>query len=130
MEDKICLDSDFLVNFLRNKQEEADYIIKHEHRVLLATTQINLFELYYGAYKSGRMENVLKIEELQHRLKILNLSKVAVKKAGELLAILERQGQPIEFRDLLIGCIAQVEGFCLKTNNKRHFERIPELLLK
>ncbi len=130
VEDKICLDTDILVNFLRNKQEEADYIAQHEQRVLLATTQLNLFELYYGAYKSKRMENVLKLEELQYRLKILNLSKAAVKKAGELLALLERQGQPIEFRDLLIGCIAQTEGFCLKTNNKKHFERIPELLLR
>lgn len=130
VEDKICLDTDFLVNFLRNKPEEADYIAQHEQRMLLATTQINLFELYYGAYKSKRIENVLQLEELQHRLKILNLSKAAVKKAGELLAILEQQGRPIEFRDLLIGCIAQVEGFCLKTNNRKHFERIPELLLK
>ena len=53
MEDKICLDTDFLVNFLRNKKEEADFIKENEISKNLATTYINLFELYYGAYKSS-----------------------------------------------------------------------------
>ena len=65
MEDKICLDTDILVNFLRNKKEEVDYIQKHEGKVIFATTPINIFELYYGAYKSGRRENLMKLEELQ-----------------------------------------------------------------
>lgn len=129
MEDKICLESDFLVNFLRNKQWEAEYIKQHEESVVLATTIINLFELYYGAYKSGVEQNILKLEELQRRLRILNLSEEAARKAGQLLAQLEKNGKLIEFRDLLIGCIAQTEGYCLKTYKEKHFQRIPELKL-
>ena len=130
MEDKVCLDTDFLVNFLRNKSAEVHYVLENEHKVLLTTTFINLFELYYGAYKSKRKDNVMKVDELQHRLKILNLSLEAVRNAGEVVAELERNGNSIDFRDLLIGCIAKTEGFCLKTNNKKHFERIPELIVK
>ena len=130
MEDKVCLDTDVLVNFLRNKQTEKEYIENHENSVLFSTTFINLFELYYGAYKSKQAKNVLQVEELQHRLRILNLSKEAVRKAGETMAALEVRGQTIEFRDLLIGCTAQVEGFCLKTNNVKHFTRIPGLSVK
>lgn len=130
LEDRICLDTDFLVNFLRDKIEELEYVKQHEGKVVFATTHINLFELYYGAYKSKSYKNVLKLEELQHRLRILNLSKDCVKNAGEILAGLEKQGEMIDFRDLLIGCIAKRENFCLKTNNKKHFQKIPELILK
>ncbi len=130
MEDKLCLDTDFLVNFLRNKPEEVEFIAAQETRVVLATTYINLFELYYGAYKSRRQENITALEELQHRLVVLNLTKEAVRKAGQLLASLEKKGDMIEFRDLLIGCIAETEGFCLKTNNKKHFQKIGALIVK
>ena len=130
VDDKICLDTDVLVNFLRNKKEETDFITKHEGNILFVTTYINLFELYYGAFKSSVPANVARVEELQHRLKILNLSKPAVEKAGRILANLERTGTPIDFRDLLIGCIAHTEGFCIKTRNKKHFERIEGLLVK
>jgi len=129
LEDKICLDTDFLVNFLRNKKEDVDFIVQKEQKVIFATTFINLFELYYGAYKSGSLANVLRVEELQHRLNILNLSNEAVKKAGQVLATLEKKGELIDFRDLLIGCVAETESFCLKTYNRKHFQRIPELVL-
>ena len=129
MEDKICLDTDILVNFLRNKKEEVDYIQKHEGKVIFATTSINIFELYYGAYKSGRRENLMKLEELQQRLRILPSSTEAMKKAGEILALLEKQGQPLDFRDLLIGSIALTEQFSLKSNNQKHFQRIPNIIL-
>lgn len=124
MEEKICLDTDFLVNFLRNKKEEVDFIIENDTKIL-ATTFINLFELYHGVYKYKEIKNNLfKLEELASRLIILNLSHDSVKKAGEIASELEKAGNPIEFRDLLIGCIAIKEEYSIKTNNKKHFERI------
>ena len=127
METQICLDTDFLVNFLRNKKEELEFIEQHETSTIFATTQINLFELYYGAYKSGVAENLLRLEELQQRLRILPASTEAMRKAGETLAALGKQGQPLDFRDLLIGNIALSVRFSLKSNNKKHFLRIPHL---
>ncbi len=127
MENQICLDTDFLVNFLRNKKEEVEFIKENEARVIFATTQINLFELYYGAYKSGVAENLLKLGDLQQRLRILPTSTEAMRKAGETLAAWGKQGQLLDFRDLLIGTIALTERFSLKTNNKKHFMRIPHL---
>lgn len=127
METKICLDTDFLVNFLRNKEEEVEFIRVHEGNTHLAVSMVTLFELYYGAYKSNVPHNVLQVEELQKRLILLHLSHEAVKKAGDVLATLERKGTAIEFRDLFIGVIAQTEGFSIKTYNKKHFLRIPGL---
>lgn len=129
METQICLDTDFLINFLRNKKEEVEFIEENETRTIFSTTSINLFELYYGAYKSGSTENLLKLEELQQRLRILPTSMEAMKKAGEILAVLEKKGQLLDFRDLLIGTIAITEKNSLKTLNKKHFLRIPHLIV-
>ena len=128
MENKICLDTDILVDFLRNKKETVDFIkyIEKNHR--LATTHINLFELHYGACKSARKERSLKaIEDLTKRLEILNLSIQSVEKAGELSAKFEKEGTPLDFRDLLIGTVALINNYPIKTNNKRHFSRIDGL---
>lgn len=128
MENKICLDTDFLVNFLRNSKEEAEFIKNNESDKDMATTYINLFELYYGAYKSREKDNNLKaISNLLNRLNILNLSDESVKKAGEILAKLEKEGKMIEFRDLFIGTIALVNKYAMKTKNIKHFNRIEEL---
>ena len=62
MENKICLDTDFLVNFLRNKKDKVDFIINNENQVVFTTTFITLFELFYGAHKSNREENVNKVK--------------------------------------------------------------------
>src|SRR3989338_6966145 len=106
MENKICLDTDFLVNFLRNGKEEIEFIRKNETDKILATTYINLFELYYGAYRSNKAESRLKaISSLLNRINILNLSDESVKKAGDVQAKLRERGEMIEFRDLFIGTI-------------------------
>lgn len=128
MDDKICLDTDFLVNFLRNKKEEVEFIKKNEIDKDLVTTHINLFELYYGAYKSTEKQNNLKaISLLLDRISILNFSNESVKKAGEILAKLEKEGKVIEFRDLFIGTIALVNNYSIKTKNIKHFDRIEGL---
>src|SRR3989339_1432151 len=97
MDSKICLDTDFLVNFLRNGKEEAEFIKENEVNKDLATTYINLFELYYGAYKSNKKNiNLKAISVLLSRINILNFSNESVQKAGEILAKLEREGKSIE----------------------------------
>ncbi len=128
MEDKICLDTDFLVDFLRNKKEAVEFIKDNEINKDLATTYINIFELYYGAYKSNkRQDNIKAITLLLNRIEVLDFSDGAVKKAGEVLAELEKEGKSIEFRDLFIGTIALVNNYSIKTNNVKHFERIEGL---
>ena len=128
MEDKICLDTDFLINFLRNKKDEVEFIKKNELNKDLATTYINVFELYYGAYKSSnKIENVKAVIILLNRLEILNLSNDSARKSAEVLAILEKEGKIIDFRDLLIGVIALVNNYSIKTNNIKHFNKIEGL---
>ena len=128
MERKICLDTDFLVNFLTNKKEEVDFVRENEASADFATTYLNLFELYYGAYRSKDSQNKLGIiPPLLSRINVLNLSDESVEKAGEIQAKLRQKGKMIKFRDLLIGTIALVNGYSIKTKNIKHFERIEGL---
>ena len=129
--DRICLDTTLLVDLLRNKPAAIQWVTGVERHAHLATTQINAFELYYGAHKStAPNQNLAATEKLLQRLTLLPMSRESALHAGELLARLEKQGKTIEFRDLFIGSIAMVEGFRLKTENKKHFERMSGLVLE
>ncbi len=126
--DKICLDTDFLVDALRGKKEAAGFLLANRDKAYFATTFITLFELYRGAFNSSRSEFELEaVRKLSERFELLNLSLSSVKLAGELMATLTRRGEAIEIRDLLIGTITVVNGFAIKTNNVKHFSRIPNL---
>ena len=128
VEDKICLDSDFLIDYLRNKEEAVKWI-KENINKNLATTTINIFELYYGEYKNGEETGILKLGKFLDNLTILNINPEIAKKSGENAAILEKQGKTLDFRDILIGTISTHYGYQLKTNNIKHFERIPDIKL-
>ncbi len=127
MED-ICLDTDLLVNFLRNDEDAVNYVEENELVNNLFTTHITLFELYYGAnLSSHKKQNIDAVDILTKRLGLLNLTERSVKKAGEISAELDKKGNMIDFRDLLIGTIALDKGIAIKTNNKKDFERIKGL---
>lgn len=128
MADKICIDSDVLINFLRNKEDTVAFIIENEEKHELATTDINAFELYHGAYVSEKStENVKQVDLLLERIIVLPYTTGIAKFSGELLAELKKEGKTIEFRDLFIGSIARANGYKLKTNNTKHFKRIKGL---
>ena len=126
--ENICLDTDILIGLLRDKQEAIAFIEANELANNLATTYINLFELYYGVMiSSSKEQNLAAVEKLSSRLRILNLSKSSVHEAGRIMAELTKEGNPVDFRDVFIGTIALTEGFSLKTNNLKHFKKIKNL---
>lgn len=93
-----------------------------------ATTVVNAFELFHGAYKSKQSSaNLSATRGLLGSLRLVDLSVKAAERAGEVLAQAQKSGQNIEIRDLLIGCIAREEGLSLLTHNVKHFQKIPGL---
>lgn len=125
MEDSICLDSDVLIDLLRDVPEAVKWVKENEDKYTLSTTMMNVFELYSGAYKSSDFKlKVEAVKELVAKLNILNLSLSNMQEAGKQYSRLESEGSKIEIRDVLIGSIALSEDVVLKTYNKKHFERI------
>ena len=127
MEDKICLDSDVLIDFLKNKKEIVDWIKEKEENFELTTTAINVFELYYGEYRKKSSIDIKELDKFFENIHIFDLTKEISKKAGGLASTLEKEGNIIEFRDILIAAISIENNLSLKTNNIKHFSRIKEL---
>jgi len=127
--ENICLDTNILIDFLRNKKEALDFVKEHEMKDALATTIINIFELYYGAFHSLSEKRKMAIQELQRRIKVLPFSTESAEMAAKIMVNLESSGNALDFRDLLIGVISLNNGFSLKTRNKKHFSKIPNLTL-
>ena len=125
---RIALDTDILIDILRKN----DLIIKRineieKESVIFATTIINSFELYYGAYKSKKKKNVELVRELLGRLNILNWEPSNSEIIGKNFYELEKIGKKIDYRDLFIGMIVLKNDYTLLTRNIKHFERIPNL---
>mgnify|MGYP001074428225 CR=1 FL=1 len=115
-----------LIDLLRGLDETVDFIGEMETKgYLLATTIVNAFELYHGAYKSRkREENLGSTKKLLKRLIVLRMSLRSAEDAGRIYAELETKGQPIGLKDALMGAIALTRGYALATRNVEPFQRI------
>ncbi|MAG02209.1 PIN domain nuclease [Candidatus Pacearchaeota archaeon] len=130
MGDSIIIDSDVLIDFLRKKPDVVKWFEDNKNKYDFTTTIVNVFELYTGAFKSFNSgDEIKKVSEFLKTMDIFDLTLDCAKEAGKQRANLEKQGNPLESRDILIGAIAITNNLLLKTNNKKHFERIEGLKL-
>ena len=124
--ENIVLDTDILIDFLRNKRKIVS-LIKNLKDENLATTAVNAFELFWGAYRTK--SQLQPVENLLNSILLLDTTKESMREAGRMAAILDSQGIPINVGDLLIAAICKVNNYAVATNNKKHFERIEGLRL-
>ena len=97
----------------------------------LAISSIVAHELYFGAYRSQKIEfNLETLRLLFADLVILELDREDARAAGEIRAMLARQGTPIGPYDVLIAGQARARGLTLVTSNLSEFRRIPGLKLE
>jgi predicted nucleic acid-binding protein len=128
LEEGLIVDTNILIDLLRKKDYAVSLIKKLEDEVELATSAINAFELYRGAYKSRNQEkNLASVKGLLNSLRMLNTDEDSMEMAGKITASLERDGNMMDIRDLLIASIALVNGFGVLTNNVGHFNKIKHL---
>jgi len=123
---KICLDTDFLVALLRNNREAVKKAAEFDAtQVETATTSMNAFEIYLGAYRSlDAQKNLKEAEALFESIPVLSLTKESSRKSSEVLSGLLKEGIPIDLRDAIIAGIALTESYILMTRNVGHFGRI------
>jgi tRNA(fMet)-specific endonuclease VapC len=126
---RVVLDTTIIVRHLRGLKEETRLIERLHYVSNLATTIVNAFEIYYGAYKSKESaKNVSAAKGFLEGLDdVLGLDENCVDLAGKIMADLESKGIGLDPRDVLIGAIASINGYPVITLNSRHFERISDL---
>jgi predicted nucleic acid-binding protein len=126
---RLVLDTDVIIEHLREKTGPS-LIGRLQDESALATTLINAFELYYGAYKSKNSRtNLASVKGFLSTITTLEFDEPSAERSGQVLAQLESKGLTIDSRDLFIGCISLAHGYPLLTLNRRHLERIPGLLV-
>ena len=127
---KYLLDTNICVYWLKgNELIEQKIISVGMDNVALSF--INVSELYYGAYKSQRIEsNLNMVRQLTEQLNVVESDEAICEIFGKLKAELEGAGAIIDDADLLIAACAKVHGLVLVTNNMKHFKRIKGLKLE
>jgi tRNA(fMet)-specific endonuclease VapC len=126
---RLVLDTDIIIDHLRGKGSSS-LVSRLQDECALATTHFNSFELYYGAHKSKNVRvNLASVKGFLSTVSVLEFDEPSAEKSGQVLAQLETKGLSIDPRNLFIGCISLAHGYPLLTNNHRHLDRIPELLV-
>ena len=123
------LDTDVCIEILRGNQAVIERRRASPDDVV--TTWITACELAYGAARSTRpRENRAVVDEFLSTMPIYGLDRGATRWFGELKAQLERGARTVADADLFIAAIALAQGAELVTGNRRHYGRIPDLVLE
>ncbi len=123
---RVCLDTDVLIDYLRKPSDEVKQLMESifERKLSACTTSINTFEIWLGAQLANKVELARDTADFLEQLEIVNFDYESSVDAGRVLADLRKRGEPIEIRDLFVGCICKVSGMPLVTRNLKHYRRI------
>ena len=128
---KWLLDTNAVIALVTRRSEPLLRRVEAAEPGALAVCSIVAHELYFGAYRSQKVEfNLETLRLLFTDLEILDLDREDARAAGEIRATLARRGTPIGPYDLLIAGQALARGLPLVTNNTAEFERIIGLRLE
>ena len=121
---KYCLDTDIVIDFLRNDEKIVDAINNLENEELYIT-YITLCELYKGVYLSNKQDYELKIiYDFINNIDLIDFNVEACDFFGSEYARLSKEGKMTQESDLMIASIAKVNDMVIITRNKKHFENI------
>ncbi len=120
------LDTNAVIAVLRDPGGTVAQRLRRQSPGDVAVSAVVLHELYWGAYRSTRVEhNLAQVDALA--FPVLDLDLDDAREAGRLRAELAAVGLPIGGYDLLIAGQARARGLIVVTANTREFERVAGL---
>lgn len=126
---KVFVDTSIIVDVDRGKQDVIDLCkqITSTNNGLISTVSVS--EILTGAYlRKDYKAAVKKAEKVLNQFRWVTLNAEVAKIVAELNAYLISKGQPIEYQDVAIAASFLMECCdVLLTENKNHFERLPNL---
>ena len=108
-----CLNTTFLIDLLRNDENALKKAKELDETGGAFTTEINVFELVYGIYRSKGLDQKLRLsqtEKLFSRLMVFPSNHAAALKGGEILGKLAKEGKELNILDGLTAAIALTHG--------------------
>jgi tRNA(fMet)-specific endonuclease VapC len=98
------------------------------HALYIST--VVLAELYYGAARHPRGPSIRQeIDDFVSRLTVIPWDETAADHYGHIRAAMEKEGTPIGAMNMMIAAHARSQGATLVSNNTRHFDKVPGLLI-
>ena len=123
------LDSDTCIGILRGRAEVVERRAADIDEI--ATTWVTASELFYGAAKSAKPEaNAVLVVRFLNTLPVLSPDLASARLFGEVKARLAAAGRIVADADLFIASVALSRSATLVTGNRKHYERIPGLVLE
>ena len=120
------LDSDFIINYLRAKEEATSILAKLPPESVFVSI-ISVGEILEGIYTRKDRKSALQFQEFITKVEVLNVDYVVVERFAALRALLRQKGNLLENFDLLIASTCLSHSLTLVTKNIAHFNRIPRL---
>lgn len=122
----MVIDTSVFIEFLRAKDKTETILFRIPEKTELYISSVTLYELLMGAVTPEK-NNDIKI--LTEDIPVLSFNEEVAQKASEIYHHLRKANKIIEFRDLFIASTALVADLPVKTLNKKHFGRIPDLTI-
>ena len=124
MSGRYLLDTNIVIALFANESAVTDRLREAEE---VFVPSIVLGELYYGACKSGRMEeNRLRIDDFAAKNAVLGCGTETARKYGEIKNGLWQKGHPIPENDIWIAAIAIQNDLTLVARDL-HFQEVDVL---
>ena len=121
-----CLDSTFLVDFLRNDKSAINKALEIKEEALV-TTSVNIFEVLLGIYrkKKNSEAELEQFKKLISKLDVLYFDTESSFISSRITADLISEGKEINAMDCLTaGAMLSKNCNAIVTRNKEHFQRI------
>ncbi len=120
------LDANAIIALLNDTTSPIARRVRRHAPREFGVSAIVIHELYYGAFKSQRVEqNVGRVDALQ--FSVLEFDEEDARQAGQIRAYLASTGTPIGPYDVLIAGQAKARELTLITHNTTEFQRVPDL---
>ena len=125
------LDTNACVGILNGTSPSLAERVRFVPRVQVRLSSVVRAELLYGARKSGRVaDNLRLLEEFFGTVASLPFDDRCAEEYGLIREELERAGTPIGPNDILIAATARAHGAVLVTHNVREFSRVAGLRIE
>jgi tRNA(fMet)-specific endonuclease VapC len=125
------LDTNACIRILNGTSPSLAERLRNTPRSRVRLSSVVKAELLYGARKSARMaENLRLLESFFDAIASLPFDDPCAVEYGLIREELDRAGTPIGPNDLLVAATARAHSAILVTHNLREFSRVPELRIE
>lgn len=123
------LDTNICISMLKNKYGVREAISKVNAKNCYVS-EVVLGELYFGAsFSNNKNERLKDVAFIIEHFKVIPISET-LPLFGDMKAELKRKGTLIDDFDILIGCAAIVSNLTMVTDNVKHLERLPGIVIE